>query len=298
MADWRPKRIAPLSSDGTPGAVEEAADELRRGLFIVTDDSTEEVLIRSFLKHDGLLQKPNVTKAMVSAFASVASAALRGVIVHELTRLEERFPEWRAFGMPEVLGIIERDSVDPSKLVRDQLNEGSGKGLSKGSGKGSENDPSLLTPNSLLLAPDSELPSPSEIADATPRRDVEELLDLLDEEIERNGGKKPKRTKKNDDAIRLMLDRDNIPAGDIAGAIRWCQANEFWRANILSASKLREKYDTLRAQANRKQSPPKTFGQQRQDNTLSLIAELREEEARGQVAGGDAAGVRQIDSGR
>lgn len=52
-----------------------------------------------------------------------------------------------------------------------------------------------------------------------------------------------------------------------------------------------------RKQGDRK-SPPKTFGQQRQDNTLSLIAELREEEARGQVTGGDAAGVRQIDSGR
>ena len=52
-----------------------------------------------------------------------------------------------------------------------------------------------------------------------------------------------------------------------------------------------------RKQGDRK-SPPKTFGQQRQDNTLSLIAELREEEARGQVAGGNAAGVRQIDSGR
>lgn len=140
--------------------------------------------------------------------------------------------------------------------------------------------------------------SSSEIADATPRRDVEELLDLLDEEIERNGGKKPKRTKKNHDAIRLMLDRDNIPAENIAGAIRWCQADEFWRANILSASKLREKYDTLRAQAQRKKSTPKTFGQQREDNTLSLINQLREEEARGQVRGGNAAGVRQIDSGR
>ena len=140
--------------------------------------------------------------------------------------------------------------------------------------------------------------SSSEVADATPRHDVEELLDLLDAEIEANGGRKPNRTKKNHDAIRLMLDRDNIPASDIAGAIRWCQADEFWRSNILSASKLRDKYDTLRAQARRKQGQPRTFAQQKQDNTLALIAELREEEARGQVAGGNAAGVRAIDSGR
>ena len=49
------------------------------------------------------------------------------------------------------------------------------------------------------------------------------------------------------DAIRLMLDRDNIPAENIAGAIRWCQADEFWRSNILSASKLREKLQASKA---------------------------------------------------
>src|SRR5690606_16035121 len=45
VADWRPKRIAPLSGDGTASAVEDAAQELEQGLFIVTDTDTEEVLI-------------------------------------------------------------------------------------------------------------------------------------------------------------------------------------------------------------------------------------------------------------
>lgn len=91
----------------------------------------------------------------------------------------------------------------------------------------------------------------SAVADAT-RPDVQRLLDLLDEELTKNGVRKlPKRNKTNTDAIRLMLDRDGIPESDIAGAIRWAQGDEFWRANILSASKLREKYETLRAQASR-----------------------------------------------
>jgi hypothetical protein len=96
--------------------------------------------------------------------------------------------------------------------------------------------------------------SSSEVADATLRPDVISLLNLLDEEIRKNGGKVPSRTKKNADAARLMLDRDNIPAADVAGAIRWSQADEFWRSNILSMSKLREKYDQLRLAAQRK--PP------------------------------------------
>lgn len=52
-----------------------------------------------------------------------------------------------------------------------------------------------------------------------------------------------------------------------------------------------------RKQGDRK-VPPKTFGQQRQDNTLSLIEQLREEEARGEIGDGATGRVRAIDSGR
>lgn len=93
--------------------------------------------------------------------------------------------------------------------------------------------------------------SSSEVADAPLRGDVKRLLDLLDEEIERNGGRRPSRSKKNIDAARLLLDRDGKTAEQVEAAIRWCQSDEFWRANILSMSKLREKYETLRLQAAR-----------------------------------------------
>ncbi|PRI11907.1 hypothetical protein B4915_02185 [Leucobacter massiliensis] len=96
----------------------------------------------------------------------------------------------------------------------------------------------------------------SEVADAT-RPDVERLLDLLDEELQKNGVKRlPKRNKANRDAMRLLLDRDGRSEEQVANAIRWAQSNEFWRSNILSASKLREKYETLRAQAARGRRAP------------------------------------------
>lgn len=91
----------------------------------------------------------------------------------------------------------------------------------------------------------------SEVADAPLRDDVEGLLDLLDEQIVANGGRKPARTKKNVDAARLLLTRDGKTVAQVAAAIRWSQGDEFWRSNILSMSKLREKYDTLRLQASR-----------------------------------------------
>jgi hypothetical protein len=95
-----------------------------------------------------------------------------------------------------------------------------------------------------------EKPS-SEDATAPIRPEIIQLLDLLDSEIERNGGKKPSRTKKNIDAARLLLDRDEKTVEQVSAAIRWCQADEFWRANILSMSKLREKYEQLSQAAKR-----------------------------------------------
>ena len=44
---------------------------------------------------------------------------------------------------------------------------------------------------------------------------------------------------------------DVTDTDQIIAAIDWCQSDEFWRANILSLPKLREKYDALRLQAQR-----------------------------------------------
>ena len=83
------------------------------------------------------------------------------------------------------------------------------------------------------------------------RPDVEHLCTLLADRIEANGSKRPQITKRWRDAARLMIDRDGRDEEHVAKAIEWCQKDEFWRANILSMPKLREKYDQLRLQASR-----------------------------------------------
>lgn len=81
------------------------------------------------------------------------------------------------------------------------------------------------------------------------RDDVVDLLDLLDDEIRANGNDAPSRTKRNRDAMRLLLDRDGYTIEQVAWIIRWSQAHEFWRTNILSASKLRKQFVQLIAQS-------------------------------------------------
>lgn len=91
------------------------------------------------------------------------------------------------------------------------------------------------------------------VADA-PRPEVEQLCTLLADLIEGNGSKRPRITKRWRDACRLMLDRDERTPQQVEAAIRWCQADEFWRANILSMPKLREQYDRLRLAAQRQRA--------------------------------------------
>ena len=54
------------------------------------------------------------------------------------------------------------------------------------------------------------------------------------------------------DDIRKMVELDERDIGKVGRMIEWCQKDSFWSSNILSAKKLREKYDVMARQANRK----------------------------------------------
>ena len=114
-----------------------------------------------------------------------------------------------------------------------------------------------------------------------PRPDVDELLDLLDAEIEANGNKTPNRTKANTDSIRLLIDRDQYSIEQIRYVIGWCQQDNFWKSNILSAKKLREKFPQLvariKSEAERPsgRDQPRNRADDRMDQNRAVIEELR-----------------------
>ncbi|MCU4959840.1 hypothetical protein OB990_27065 [Bacillus cereus] len=62
----------------------------------------------------------------------------------------------------------------------------------------------------------------------------------------------PKQKEPNFDSwandFRLMREKDNRELQEIKDVIDWCQADPFWQGNILSAKKLREKFDQLTIQ--------------------------------------------------
>jgi hypothetical protein len=103
---------------------------------------------------------------------------------------------------------------------------------------------------------------------------VERVCAYLADKIEANGSKRPTVTQRWRDAARLMIDVDGRNVDKIMRAIDWCQADEFWRANVLSMPTLRERYDRLRLAAQRnggaRASPKPSTTDQRVSEGLAL----------------------------
>ena len=84
--------------------------------------------------------------------------------------------------------------------------------------------------------------------------EINTILDYLDNQLKAAQLPLPNRTKHNRDAVRLMLTKDGHTFNQIIAAIDWTFQDEFWRTNIRSASKLREKWGQLRGAAQRQQN--------------------------------------------
>lgn len=130
------KRWSGLANDSTPKTLERSLVELEAARFVVYDDDTEEVLVRTFIRWDGVLKSPNICKAMVKDYCSILSPRIRAAIADEFPDelpepLLKRFPE----GFPEP---FEEEIVRPRR-----------KGLPKGSpdpsGNGSYENPFRAT---------------------------------------------------------------------------------------------------------------------------------------------------------
>lgn len=71
--------------------------------------------------------------------------------------------------------------------------------------------------------------------------------------------------------IRLMIERDNRKPEQIKNMIEWCQQDSFWKTNILSTKKLREKYDQLKVRAIEEYERNKRNGMNRREQNVDDI---------------------------
>lgn len=283
----------------TVGELEKRIGALENARFIVVDDDTEELLIRSFIRNDGVWRMPKVMGAAVSGALEISSKRLQQALLAEMDRipLEELSNDptklragggegpsirrqvqqhiedlRRAFGTPTP-DPTRRGSVTPSDTPSEAPSDTPAEGGPKASTRGraptsrAHSPAPAPTPTTnpiedmwaeepLETEPADEA-EPSDAAEPVGatitqiRPDVEQACLLLAELMEANGCRRPAINKEWRDAARLLLDKDGVPIDDVLGAIRWSQADDFWRSNIHSLPKLRKQFDTLRLQAQR-----------------------------------------------
>lgn len=100
---WAQRTGSPLED------LEDALTILLRGDYIVIDDETDELWVRTFIYHDRILTMPQMAMKMAAAFDAVDSLLIRRRIVDSLPPLlREGFPENLKGPRKDVIAELER----------------------------------------------------------------------------------------------------------------------------------------------------------------------------------------------
>ncbi|MGB3443858.1 MAG: hypothetical protein WBA97_34405 [Actinophytocola sp.] len=252
LTSKRWKRLA--SGPSVEQQIALAMKELEDENFVVVDHDTEEVLVRSYMRNDGIAKQPNVLKMACRQAREVLSPKLRAALEVELRRLDP--PPGESVAAKSAAAVLAATIDALAKGSRNPSPNPSGKASVNGSanpgGRGRGSSTSHLGNSNGSTASTSEIASrPSD----PPRPDVESLCSRLLAAIQGNGAK-GSITKKWRTEARLLLDRDGRSLDEASRLIDWATSDSFWKSNILSMPTFRAKYDQLRLQASRRDAPP------------------------------------------
>lgn len=112
--DWLPRKIVTRARGWTVPRVLDAAEELVAGEFLLIDIDTEEYLLRSWIKHDGLFRQPNMAVSIANARIELASRTLKAVVVHEVQKLHAAEPDLVSWNKPAVQKMLSQNAINPT----------------------------------------------------------------------------------------------------------------------------------------------------------------------------------------
>lgn len=118
VLDYIPSRLARLAKGLTEAAVETMIEGLEKARYVVLDRDTQELLVRSYVRHDGLLESPNMSKAMARDYGEVISPRIRAAILTELQRAfreDSGMSGWKGIRdkFPALMEAIAKPVSDP-----------------------------------------------------------------------------------------------------------------------------------------------------------------------------------------
>src|SRR5262245_486570 len=198
--------------------------QLLESRFLDYDDDAQVVLIRNALKYQPL-QNDNQVTAALKALEELPPTRL----AWDFRQLAEQFCQRLAKRLPQGFGEPPAPSPAPSPAP-----EGSSP---RERGSGGEPTPSV-GPQAADTTPTADV---IDLAETAVERDAHRLCMLLADRIQSWSGERPKIGKRWEDAARLLVTRDGYATEQIVALIEFATESDFWRANILSMPKLREK---------------------------------------------------------
>ena len=170
----RLKRWARLAMNSTADSIRADLAELEQARYIVVDDDTEEVLVRTFIRNDQVYRQPNVMLRAVEDCREITSARIKATMLAELDRipLDELSSEMKngksarsvGEGAIATMRKVLSDGIQPEPAMPEGVSEP----IANPSG-----NPSLNPPGTLPATPAAGFPEPTtRTRDAPPRAPV------------------------------------------------------------------------------------------------------------------------------
>lgn len=134
LHEWRPGRLTKLSHGFTEDHTKAVSAALQARHFLVVDEDTEEVLIRSWARFDELLKQPRLAVSYAAAYAATYSPMLRQVLVHETEKMRKLWPDLACWKDSRVTSILDHPSISAKDLPtpEDPFGDGFGDGFALG----------------------------------------------------------------------------------------------------------------------------------------------------------------------
>lgn len=158
VMDWRPARLTAMSNGMSIPRIQHAAWELGQKRLIAVDPDTEEALVRSFVRHDGILKSPNKTKALVREYGGIASRKLMQLVSIEVRRAAAEDPTLNGL---ETAKPVSKQFNEPfqegSEMVPDWFRKGSESVPFQDPQKQGNPSKSVSHPSTLIPQPSTEV---------------------------------------------------------------------------------------------------------------------------------------------
>lgn len=111
---WQPQVAVRAAADLTPQMIDQAMHELRQHRYIILDEDTGLLAVRSYVRNDETLKNSKNTTAFVKAWDTLDSDMLKSVIAHEVDRIADEHPYLP--GLEQCAHILSYPLADPWEI--------------------------------------------------------------------------------------------------------------------------------------------------------------------------------------